>query len=375
LGDNGDIFTVAVIGGNFSVTSLVASLSVTAQTNPPVLIAAAYNPVAQTMDLYFDDVVSSNSADNAAAYTLNDPDLSIAGVTVDIKGYLVSLSISGAQSVTNLEVSLTNVADPFNNTNSGQTMPVLPLCWPASNVVADAFQQGRLDSLEVATNGVVTQQSGAQVFETFFGPPIATSFVGLTYPQEQVFKLVKVDLGATFVDGGDWAQQPQLYILKNNVDTDMTEPQTDPTDWLPVAARLITGNVFQPETDVPAGGVTPNSPVTFDLTGLSLADRAGFGWAVGGVPGNGFNQFLSVSELSSFQIAPLPPVALVVDRSGTQAVLSWPQAGTGYALESSPTLGPSAVWTPVPLLPQGVGDQNVVTLPILAQTAFYRLVQ
>jgi len=297
-------------------------------------------------------------------------------VTVDVKGYLAILTVSGSQSVSNLEVSLNNVSDVFGNTNVGQTMPVLPLSWPAENVVADAFQQGQATSLSLSTNGIVDQSAyNANAWETYFYPPIPFSFAGLTYGQEQVFKLVKVDLGATFWDGGDFAQQPKVYILKNAVDTGETPPQTDPTDWLEVPARLLTGNVFQPETDGAAGSSTTNSPITFDLAGLTLSQRTGYGWAVGGVPGNGQNEFLSISELSSFGIAPLPPVALAVQQSAGQVVLSWPEVATGYGLESSPMLGPSAVWTPVKVAPQVVDGQNAVTLPASGHTAFYRLVQ
>ena len=374
VGNNGEVLSVAVSGGGLSITSTVATLNVNAQTNPPMLTAAAYNPVAQTLDLYFNDAVSPGTAGKVGSYVLNDPNLSITGVTVDVKGYLVTLTVSGTQITPFLTVTLTNVTDLFGNTNSSQTMPALPLSWPASNVVADAFQQGRATSLSLATNGIVSQEIGGQAWETFFAPPIPFSFVGLTYGQAQIFKLIKLDLGGTFFDGGDFAQQPQVYILKNPVDTDMIQPQTDPTDWTPVPARLITGNVFQPETDGPPGSLTTNSPITYDLTGLPLNERTGCGWAVAG-PANGLNQFLSISELSSFQVAPLPPVELSVVLSAGETVLSWPQAATGYALESSPVTGPPAVWTPVNAVPQVTNGQNMVTLPASGYKAFYRLAQ
>jgi hypothetical protein len=375
LADNGATFGVVVNGGSLSVTSMVATLNINAQTNPPMLVASGYNPVAETLDLYFSDPVSAASADNPGAYTLNDPGLGIASVTADIKGYFVQLGVYGSQTITNLAVSVTNITDNFGNTNLGQTMPVLPLSWPANNVVADTFQQGRAGSLTQSTNGVVTQSQGGQVWQTFFAPPIPSAFAGLEYGQEQVFKLLKVDLGATFPDGGDYAEAPLVFILKNPVDTDMTQPQSDPTDWIQVPARLITGNVFQLETDGPNGSFTTNTPITFDLTGLPLDERTGYGWAVGGVPANGINSFLSISELSSFQVAALPPVELSVVRSANQVALSWPQAATGYDLLSSPTLGPSAVWTPVNVIPQTDNGSNTVTLPASGRAEFYWLAQ
>jgi len=54
---------------------------------------------------------------------------------------------------------------------------------------------------------------------------------------------------------------------------------------------------------------------------------------------------------------------------GNNIVISWSPSGEGY-LVSSPTLGPSAVWTPVP-----GGANSPVTLPLTAGPVFFRVVR
>jgi hypothetical protein len=56
-------------------------------------------------------------------------------------------------------------------------------------------------------------------------------------------------------------------------------------------------------------------------------------------------------------------------------ILSWPVANGGFTLETSPVLGPDAVWTPVGSSPSVVGSNYQLTLtPTNANTsAFFRL--
>ncbi|MGA9779505.1 MAG: LamG-like jellyroll fold domain-containing protein [Verrucomicrobiia bacterium] len=72
----------------------------------------------------------------------------------------------------------------------------------------------------------------------------------------------------------------------------------------------------------------------------------------------------------------LAPVSLSVTRSGGNLVFSWPTSSALVTLVSSPTLGPSAVWTPV-ALPAGAmavaGSNYQVTLPMSGSTQFFRL--
>jgi len=71
-------------------------------------------------------------------------------------------------------------------------------------------------------------------------------------------------------------------------------------------------------------------------------------------------------------IAATPP-ALRVTASGQTVTLSWPSAATGFELESTPSLSPTA-WTKVNKQPVVQGDQNVVTDDMGGLASrFYRL--
>jgi MYXO-CTERM domain-containing protein len=100
--------------------------------------------------------------------------------------------------------------------------------------------------------------------------------------QPQVFETATLSLGNQFVDGGSFLTPPNLYLLQNNVDTNMAMPGFDP-NWVFVADAVLTGN-------------GPN--YTFTLSG-SAASRTAYGFAIGGVQGSGSVRFLSVSEMSA----------------------------------------------------------------------------
>ena len=147
-----------------------------------------------------------------------------------------------------------------------------------------------------------------------------SDFVGLGYSEPQVFGVVKVDLGYQFGDGGDWSAQPQVFILKHPVDTNQREPETDPADWVAVPASLVSGSMFDLNIDQ-ATGTTPlvNSPIVFDLSHLPLAERTGWGWAIGGVPGNAITgaQFVSIAEARAFGV----PASTLSSLAGAPQIL------------------------------------------------------
>src|ERR1019366_244619 len=96
-----------------------------------------------------------------------------------------------------------------------------------------------------------------------------------------------------------------VYILKNPIDTNQKWPETDPLDWVAVPASDVSGNIFDVNIDQPVDS-SPliNSPIVFDLSHLPLAERTGWGWAVGGVPGNGpIAQFVSIAEARALGVA------------------------------------------------------------------------
>ncbi|MDQ6631437.1 MAG: hypothetical protein M3Y82_06725, partial [Verrucomicrobiota bacterium] len=71
----------------------------------------------------------------------------------------------------------------------------------------------------------------------------------------------------------------------------------------------------------------------------------------------------------------LPGPQLTIIRAGANVILKWPAADSSYTLESTVTLGASAVWNPVSPLPVIVNGQNTVTNLISGAAKFYRLSQ
>jgi hypothetical protein len=53
--------------------------------------------------------------------------------------------------------------------------------------------------------------------------------------------------------------------------------------------------------------------------------------------------------------------------------MTWPASATGFAVQTSASLGSSASWGPVSATPVLTNGLNEVTVPIGSQAAFFRL--
>jgi hypothetical protein len=67
--------------------------------------------------------------------------------------------------------------------------------------------------------------------------------------------------------------------------------------------------------------------------------------------------------------------ALTASASGGNAVLSWPVATAGFAVESSPSLNPGTPWTTLTNAPTLVGNRWQLTVPNSQTSQFYRLIR
>ncbi len=341
LGDDGATFDVTL---SRALTSRSATLHVVPRTTAPNVVAANLDAFNFFIEVWFDEPVDGNTAQNAGNYTLNDPGMSVYFAVTNANGYCVTLSYSGAPTVPNLTVTASGIQDLFGHTLGSQATAVLPENWPVTTVVANAYQQPRATCLDDSTNGAIVHATGdANIWQTFEGTknPNTSDFVGLVYPEAQVFGVIKVDLGYQFGDGGDWELQPLVYILKNPVDTNQRYPESDPSDWVQVPANLMSGNVFNYGLDGPVGAPT-NTPIAFDLSHLPLSQRTGYGWAVGGVPANQAAHFLSITELRGFgaaatayTVAGAPQVMLDLPASLSQPA-GLPLTLTVYATGTQP---------------------------------------
>jgi len=69
------------------------------------------------------------------------------------------------------------------------------------------------------------------------------------------------------------------------------------------------------------------------------------------------------------------PISLGMSAAASNLTVTWPSYGLGFTAESSPTLGASAVWSPVVGSPTLISNQWWLTLPMTNNTTFIRLVR
>ena len=81
------------------------------------------------------------------------------------------------------------------------------------------------------------------------------------------------------------------------------------------------------------------------------------------------------AQLQMNELVPKPAVAprLNALKQGTNLTLTWPESATGFILESTTALPPGLLWNPVIQVPELLGGQNVLSLPIFPGNRFYRL--
>jgi len=151
----------------------------------------------------------------------------------------------------------------------------------------------------------------------------------------------------------------------------------DGFDGLPQFSSIISG-IYSP-TDYEPGDPFLGFPPGFSY-GNSLSELTGRSpngpWSLyimddkgvdTGVIGAGWRLIL--------ETGPAPPSpSLAIQRLGDVIVLSWPESAAAFQLESTPLVGPGAVWTPVTEPVVVGGGLATVTLPLTTSgNAFYRL--
>ncbi len=121
-------------------------------------------------------------------------------------------------------------------------------------------------------------------------------------------------------------------------------------------------------TSLPAFESGTNADGALPVGGLVQSGKTLYGTAqFGGDWGSGTVFSLSMGPVSG------PQLTIVL--SGGHAILTWPASATGFVLQSTTNLGPSAVWTPVIPAPVVVNGQNTVSDPVSATQKFYELTQ
>ena len=110
-----------------------------------------------------------------------------------------------------------------------------------------------------------------------------------------------------------------------------------------------------------------NSDGTGPAGGVLLSDNVLYGTTSGGGDW-GSGTIFSIS-------LPVAPPQLSLIFAGANLVLSWPTNSSGFSLQSTTNLGPSAIWGTNLPAPSVVNGQNMVTNPISGLQQFFRLNQ
>lgn len=235
------------------------------------------------------------------------------------------------------------ISELYATGQSGLAAPAAPSIAPltAVNVMSNIYNAPHIDYLyhgynnrgaswQIATNGVISSNATARAddFVDMFDTCCdtngeVTDFAGLYYGAPHQFDTITVDTYATGThnDGGTWEEEPKLYILRVNYDTNMTRPEVHPY-WEEVTGATVTRNPDGYDIYSTPGGVR----ITFDLSGVPAAQRRGYAWAVGGADGTQANpgphqNFIHITELQATGSAVSPAdVPSLPKPSGTNLV-------------------------------------------------------
>ncbi len=365
LSDNNTRVSVVVRNSINSVTNQEVVLHVVDDNTPPSVTSATTDNA--VLDVLFSEEVTSTSVLDMNNYTLTGaPGADLSYAVLNGNQRIASVYLLAPIDSTNATLTVRGIQDLVENTETTQTVPVWLLLAP-SNIVASGYADTRTLAFSSVTDGVVDDG-----WQTTGDKDHRPQFAGLIYTNLQRFQVVKMDLGLQNQYGGSFAVTPKLYLLKNNVDTDIAGPETDSTNWVEVsAAQLVSPNLFDAIVDP---NPSPASPIVFDLSALPDTARSAYGWAIGGVSGDN-SGFIRISELRAYGLSLTEPPKMIVSRtSGNGLVISWPTAATGFVLKSTTSLNP-ANWSLVSE-PQVVqGDTVTVTVLSTNQACFYRLEQ
>jgi uncharacterized repeat protein (TIGR01451 family) len=179
---------------------------------------------------------------------------------------------------------------------------------------------------------------------------------------------------------------PNPVIIGNTLTYTITVTNNGPA----TAPNVLTTNFLPPGvtlTNIPVGGTVGTNlglvTVTYGLGTLGSGSSSSFVIKVvaPSVPG----LITNIVGVGSSVLNPLQSdnfasvktqviqVQLGMSLSGNTLSISWPNAASGYTLQSSPSLTP-AVWSNVPGSPVNSGGQYVISLSLSAGPQFFRLI-
>lgn len=178
-----------------------------------------------------------------------------------------------------------------------------------SNVVANIYHAPdfRNEAFTAVTDNNPAAIDGS-TFDTYsdFGIGIGSNdFAGLLFVDQVIFDTATITLVEEFSEADGFSATPNVYLLTGPGDPDTTDPAALGSGYNLVGT--LTSYTL-PDTD----GFSGTGTFTFTFTGLPLSSRTGYGFAIGGVPGGGFENFINVGELSATGVVPEPSSFLLV---------------------------------------------------------------
>jgi hypothetical protein len=384
VGDSGTQVRCTVSApGVAPVSSAAATLTVTPDTNPPVVLYA-YSLESHLVAIGFNKLLDPNTANNPGLYSL-DGGFNVQNAQLQADGKTVLLTVDGCNAP-QFNVTLSGIADLSGNlasytvqgNNSGFTSEDINggLLIPSQLITVSP---GGFTVSAAGTDIFGTQDSFNFIFEWVTNDfDVRLQFVGsspLRNPSQRGGLMVRQDdtQGSPNVFVGTYA--PGSGNLFWVVTERPTENATTPIDSRPT---LEPNFAF------------PNAWVRLKRAGQQFSayeSLDGFSWVQLGtnitdlaLP-DGVMLGIASTPISTtpaqFQYANFGPTIpipqLQIHAAGGNVLLSWPTNATGFSLQRAPAL-PVGAWAAVTNAPVQAGGINQVTLPLAASAAFYRLI-
>ena len=183
---------------------------------------------------------------------------------------------------------------------TGLTATAYHRVWDAHGTLSELGD--RWQAFEAANDGIFgrgeNDEGPRSSFDTLSAEDTQTDFAGLTYDRRVRIDRVKVFLGHQFGDGGGWKKLPRVFILGTPVDPGSMPPESNPADWRELPTPQVSyGTPFDARANA-----NPGEVIEFVLTGYPAEHRTGYGWAIGGVDGNGSARYVSITELRGYGV-------------------------------------------------------------------------
>jgi uncharacterized repeat protein (TIGR01451 family) len=358
---------------------------------PPALVPIPNQTVAEGGTLAL--LIRGSDPDlpsNKLSYTLVS---GARGATLDSESGLLLWSPSPGQGANVFSVRVNDNASPsLSDTRSFkvtviQSLPADLLVW--SNPASASIELGAplRYSLVVSNRGPVVATGVVLTDET----PQGTSFVQATTTRGSftraadsvVFSLGRLEPGSSAVlsltilpqmSGSVsnrvflTAAEPDPDLGNNVLEQHTTVLEAAPTDLhLVIDGRQLV--LFWPS---PATGLVLESTDDLNQTrGWGLVSSNAV------LEGNQFVLKLAAASAQKFyrlaRSSSQSKPGVSITKSGGGLVLSWPDSGSSYTLESSDAFSSGSNWKPVPGVPSSIGGQIKFTVPLTAPQKFYRL--